>query len=180
MPRPHQVCAAFVLTTMVAGCAARTKPPSTWPAAEAPNYRLLENGVATANVITPAAVPKLAAAGFKTIIDLRAPSERGVPEETAAAEHAGIRYLNLPVALATLNAAQVRQVAAALDDPANRPALLHCASGNRVGAVIALYREQIHGVSHEAALAEARASGLQAPEAIAAVERVRREMESAR
>jgi uncharacterized protein (TIGR01244 family) len=176
----RRIGGAVLVAMLITACAMRAKPPSSWPADEAPNYRLRGDGLATANVITPSAVPKLAAAGFKTIIDLRAPSERGVPEEEAAAERADIRYLNIPVTPATLNAEQVRHVAAALDDPANRPVLLHCASGNRAGAVIALYREQVHGVSHEAALAEARAVGLRSPEAMAAVERVGHEMKSAR
>jgi uncharacterized protein (TIGR01244 family) len=180
MTQRQRICGAVFVATLVAACAARANPPSSWPADEAPNYRLAGNGVVTANVITPSAVPKLAAAGFKTIIDLRTPSERGVAEEEAAAARAGIRYRNIAVTPATLNGEQVRQVAGALDDPANRPVLLHCASGNRAGAVMALYREQVHGVSREAALAEARAIGLRTPEAMAAVDRVGREMRSAR
>ncbi len=176
----QRLWATVVVAALVGGCAARAKPPSFWPADEAPNYQLRGNGLATANVITPSAVPKLAAAGFRTIVDLRTPNESGVREEAAAAERAGIRYVNVPTTPATLNGDQVRQVAGALDDPANRPVLLHCASGNRAGAVMALYREHVHGVSHEAALAEARSVGLRSPEAMAAVERVGREMGSAR
>jgi protein tyrosine/serine phosphatase len=67
-----------------------------------------------------------------------------------------------------------------LDRPVNRPVLMHCASGNRVGAVLELYREAIHGVDHDTARNEARAIGLRTPEMIEAVDRVAREMESQR
>ena len=168
----------LVAVLILAACGARAKAPSSWVADEAPNYRRLDNGLATANAITLPAVPKLAAAGFKTIVDLRTSGERGVGDEAAAAGRSGIHYVNVPIDLATLSADDVREVAALLDDTDNHPLLMHCSSGNRVGAVMALYREQIHGVDYETARREARTVGLQWPEAVEAVERVRREMGS--
>ena len=88
--------------------------------------------------------------------------------------------MNIPVTAVTLTGERVRQIAEVLDQPASRPVLLHCASGNRVGAVMELYWEEIHGVDPETAHKEAQAIGLQAPAMIEAVERVRHEMESSR
>jgi uncharacterized protein (TIGR01244 family) len=168
---------------IVAGVACGPRPaalPASWAGDEVMNYRRIEDGLATANAITVAAIPKLADAGFKAIIDLRSPTESGVAEEAAAAGRGGLRYVNIPVTQATLTVESVRKVADVLDQSANRPVLIHCASGNRVGAVIELYREGIHGVDHETARNEARAIGLQAPEMIKAVDRVRHQMESGR
>ncbi len=159
-----------------AGCRAQP-PPRSWPDDQVTNYRRIEDGLATANAVTPAALPQLRAAGFKTIIDLRMPSERGLTEEAAAAERVGVRYVNVPVTPATLNAQKVYAVAEVLDQSANRPVLMHCSSGNRVGAIMELYREKIHGMAHETARAEARLIGLQIPEVIEAVERVERQMD---
>lgn len=173
------ISAVILVSVLAASCASRSRLPSSWVADEAANYHLIDDGLATANAITPAAVPKLASAGFKTIIDLRLPTEVGVAEESVAARGAGICYVSVPVTLGTLSGAQVRAVGAVLDEPANRPVLMHCSSGNRVGAVMALYREKIRGADNEAARNEARAVGLRLPEAIEAVERVRAEMGSA-
>lgn len=169
---------ALVIAVVGVACGLRpAPPPASWVGDEVMNYQRLENGLATANVITVAALPKLLEAGFKTIIDLRAPKESGVAAEAAAAERIGLRYVNIPVTPVTLSPESVRKVAEVLDQSANRPVLVHCTTGNRVGAVMELYREAIHGVAHEAARNEARTIGLQAPEMIEAAERVRRQMQ---
>ncbi len=154
-------------------------PPETWAGDQVTKYRRIEDGLATANAVVPAALPQLRAAGFKTIIDLRTPNERGLAEEAAAAEGAGIRYVNIPVSPATLGAQQVHAVAEILGQSANRPVLIHCSSGNRVGAIMELYREQIQGMEHERARTESRQIGLQLPEVIEAVDRVERQMDAA-
>lgn len=169
---------AAVITVLMVACAAHRQLPASWAGGEVTNYRRLENGLATANAITLAAVPKLAAAGVRTIIDLRTPNESGLREEAAAAGQAGIRYVNIPVTPATLSAADIREVAGVLDRPENRPVLMHCSSGNRTGAVMELYREMIHGVDHDTARREAQTIGLQMPQVIEAVDRVQRQMES--
>jgi uncharacterized protein (TIGR01244 family) len=183
--RPESVAAhwgfAVALALIAVACSSRPVAlPMSWSGEEVTNYHRIEDGLATANAITVAAVPALAAAGFKTIIDLRAPSERGVAEEAVAAERAGLRYVNIPVTLPTLTGESVRKVADVIDQSASRPVLMHCASGNRVGAVMELYRETIHGVPHEAAHDEAHTIGLQAPEWIDAVDRVRLHMGAGR
>jgi len=139
----------LILLALVA-CALPRPVPSSWSADEAPNYRRLENGLVTANVLTLPAIPKLATAGFKTMVDLRAPTEKGVQEEASSASSAGLRYVNIPVTAATLSAADVREFAAVLDLPENRPALVHCASGNRVGAMMELYRDPRRGSRYSA------------------------------
>lgn len=98
-------------------------------------------------------------AGFATVVDLRATGEdRGI-DEAAAVEALGMRYFSLPVAggddVNFDNAAALDKILAASDGPV----LLHCASGNRVGALYAL-RASLKGANDEEALAAGKAAGL--------------------
>ena len=58
---------------------------------------------------------------------------------------------------------------ALLDDPANRPVLLHCKAGlHRTGVLVAAYRVEREGWGHAAALAELKAHGFGDRDATAA------------
>jgi uncharacterized protein (TIGR01244 family) len=93
-------------------------------------------GIATAGQPTRAGLARLAALGFKTVITLRADDEDPlVAEERILVEKAGLRYVQVPVAPATFSLADVEAVRAALDAAGAQPALLHCSTANRVGAV---------------------------------------------
>jgi len=98
-------------------------------------------------------------AGFKTIVDLRGESEDRGMDEMAEVEALGMNYVSLPIAgggdVTYENAAALDKILA----DANGPVLLHCASGNRVGALTAL-RAKLAGASDEEALAEGKAAGL--------------------
>ncbi len=87
---------------------------------------------------TAAQLRGLAAQGVRTVIDLRQPDEDRGFDETREAEALGLRYVRIPVAGAEgLDAANVRAVHQALRQ-SQGPVLLHCASGNRAGAVLGL------------------------------------------
>jgi protein tyrosine phosphatase (PTP) superfamily phosphohydrolase (DUF442 family) len=78
-----------------------------------------------------------------------------------------LRYVELPIAGASdLTRENVERLDRALRDalPAG-PVLLHCASGNRVGALLALRETWLRGAEPEAALALGRAAGLAGLEA---------------
>lgn len=116
--------------------------------------------------ITTAAQPsaeQLAAAaqsGFKVVIDLRGAGEdRGMPDEKATVETLGMSYVALPVEGAAgvtyANATALDKLLAGVEGPV----LIHCASGNRAGALLAL-RSKLAGADDETALALGIASGL--------------------
>ena len=99
-----------------------------------------------------------AAAGYRTVIDLRRPEEdRGFDEATVTTA-AGMSYVNLPVSGDAIGPELVDLFDATLRD-AERPVLLHCGSSNRVAAVYAslLIKD---GESLEEALERARQIGL--------------------
>lgn len=100
-------------------------------------------------------------AGIREVIDLSVDRETPHFDEAAAVQAAGIGYHNLPIHGAQdLTRANVRQFDQLLLDAGTKSTLVHCASSNRVGAMIALRAALIHGKSTEAALAEGRHWGL--------------------
>ena len=105
-------------------------------------------------------LPALRAAGIVHVIDLTPDSETPGFDEAAAVRAAGLAYDNLPIAGAgDLDLAAV----AAFDQllgGVRGPALVHCASGNRVGALAALRAAWLQGADDEAAIAEGRRWGL--------------------
>lgn len=113
------------------------------------------------------------AAGFKAVIDLRTASEERGFDEAGAAEALGLAYINLPIAdgadITYENAAKLSEIM----DAADGPMLLHCVSGNRVGALVAL-QAAMAGASDEDALAAGKAAGLTRLEP-AVVQRLRQE-----
>lgn len=107
----------------------------------------------------PAQLQALATQGVTTVIDLRgADEDRGYPEAERV-RALGLRYVALPVngaaGVSEANAQALQQALASSEGPV----LLHCASGNRVGALLALMAHE-RGASEEAAIAEGRAAGL--------------------
>ena len=101
----------------------------------------------------------LADSGYAAIIDLRRPEEdRGIDEQ-AAVEGLGMSYVSLPIDGADgvnfENADALNQIIAEIDGPV----LVHCGSGNRAGAVLAL-AEKLNGADNEEALQFGRDAGL--------------------
>jgi uncharacterized protein (TIGR01244 family) len=151
------VVAALALEMAWPGAA---EPPAA--AAAIPGAWTPLDGVLSAGQPTPPQLEHAARAGLKTVINLRSEAEAGFEWERAAAERLGLRYVPLPVAgAADLTRENVERLDRALREAlAGGPVLLHCASGNRVGALLALREAWLHGAEPEAALAFGRASGL--------------------
>jgi uncharacterized protein (TIGR01244 family) len=104
-------------------------------------------------------------AGIHEVIDLSVDSETPDFDEAAAMQAAGIGYHNLPIhGSQDLTRTRVAQFNRLLVDAADSDTLVHCASSNRVGAMIALRAALIEGRSNEEALAEGRRWGLKSLE----------------
>ena len=106
-----------------------------------------------------AVLASVKAAGFVAVIDMRGPSEARGIDESSAVESLGMTYVSLPVSgsgdVSFENAAALDKILSDLDGPV----FMHCASGNRVGALMALRASQ-SGASREDALAAGKAAGL--------------------
>lgn len=115
----------------------------------------------TAGQPTAADFEALAKAGLKHVINLRPVTEDAGFDEAALAARLGLSYTNVPVAgPGDLNLANTRALDAALAKAGNEPTLVHCASSNRVGALLALRAGWLQQQPAEAALAAGRAGGL--------------------
>lgn len=123
-------------------------------AAPAPN-------LITAGQPAPAEFEALAAAGLKHVINLRPPTEDAGFDEAALAAKLGLSYAVIPVAgPGDVNEAAARRLDAALATTRGEPTLVHCASSNRVGALLALRAAKLQGIPASEALAFGRAAGL--------------------
>lgn len=106
----------------------------------------------------------LADAGVRTVITLRTSAEMQGRDERAEVEAAGMRYVALPIdGAAAVTPDNARRLAELLRAQRG-PVLLHCASGNRVGGLLALAAAQ-EGLSAEEALAYGRSAGMKSTEA---------------
>ncbi|GAB4140305.1 MAG: sulfur transferase domain-containing protein [Planctomycetota bacterium] len=104
---------------------------------------------------------QLPAMGIHRVIQLRPASENGTGWEEERARTSGIEFVRIPVAGAEgLTRANVDQLAAALKKPTKGGTLVCCASGNRVGALLALKARWVDGATAEAALELGRAAGV--------------------
>ena len=98
--------------------------------------------------------------GVKAIINLRPPAEHRAAEEEAKAKELGLRYFNIPFVFGEPKDEQATEFLKITDDPANRPAFIHCTSAIRVGAFWMIRRVLRDGWKIEAAEEEAKKIGL--------------------
>ncbi len=103
---------------------------------------------------------QLKADGVKAIINLRQPAEYGAAEEEAKIKALGLRYFNIPVSPTDPKDEQATEFLKITDDPANRPAFIHCRSAARVAAFWMIRRVLRDGWKMEDALKEADKIGL--------------------
>jgi protein tyrosine phosphatase (PTP) superfamily phosphohydrolase (DUF442 family) len=96
-------------------------------------------GVATAGQPSGAAWSELARAGYRTVVDLRAAEEPRDHDEPAAVRGAGMEYVSLPVSQPTLRDATFDSFRDVMRDADRRPIFVHCATSNRVGALLLPY-----------------------------------------
>jgi len=166
--------ALLSLLLVGSGCATTTEPGTTAspatgsaPAAgSAPTLEILNAraplpGVVSGGQPTEAELRTAAERGFKTVVNLRTDGETGVAGERELVEGLGMRYVHIPVAGADgLTTENARAMAEALKGAADAPVVLHCGSGNRVGALLAIKAHELEGVPAEEALALGIKGGL--------------------
>lgn len=103
-----------------------------------------------------------AAKGIRTVINLRAAEESVAFNERDEVQQLGLCYVSLPIAGAQdLGRTTIESFARELQQARREgPVLIHCGSGNRVGAAIALQRGWLEGCTAREALAAGRSAGL--------------------
>lgn len=120
--------------------------------------------VATAGQPAKEHFERLAASGYRTVIDLRQPGEHRELEEDEAVRATGMHYINLPVGHDTIDGETFERFRQILKDLENRPVLVHCSSANRVGALLIPYLVLDEGKTTEEAMEIAGQVGLRSEE----------------
>jgi len=131
---------------------------------DVPRILCVDERIATGGQPTDAAFAKLAANGYRAVLNLRTASEGvDLKHEQEAIENAGLRYVNIPVVSSAPKPEQVDEFIKAVKDKDNQPMLIHCGSANRVGAFWMIYRVVDQGWPEDKALDEATKIGLTSP-----------------
>jgi uncharacterized protein (TIGR01244 family) len=126
-----------------------------------PGWREVEPGIYSAAQPGEADWGAIAAVGVATVVNLRAPEEQPGVDEGALVREAGLDYVEFPVSTADdFSAPRVAEFAALIAKLRQGGVLVHCGSGNRVGAMLALAKGQEAGVGVDEAIAYGRNAGL--------------------
>lgn len=155
---------SLLATCMLALCAtasASAEPPPQALLADLPNVSFPAPHRVASGALQQGDIATLRRAGVREVINLRTAAETPGFDEAAAVRNAGITYHNLPISgVSDLTRDNVFRFDRLLSEAGDQLTLVHCASSNRVGAMIALRAAVVGGLSTEAALAEGRRWGL--------------------
>jgi uncharacterized protein (TIGR01244 family) len=127
----------LILTLLWANAVASAAFAQDVSSLDAPNAKVAVPGIVTAGQPSLEDFAKLKALGITTVVNARGAEESPLDEAALAAEH-GLTYVAIPI---DGKEALTRDAALALKavlDMKTGGVLLHCASGNRAGALMAL------------------------------------------
>lgn len=147
----------FAAALSLAACAT---PSSDSALPDIANARAPATGIVSAGRLAAEDIATLRDAGIRQVIDLTPDAETPDFDEASAVRDAGLAYANLPLAGAAGLTRENVQAFDTLLREARHPVLVHCGSGNRVGAMAALRAAWIDGQPLEQAIATGRAWGL--------------------
>lgn len=148
----------FAVTLVLLSCAALAGVPDTVHRLK-PNLKAVVktgdvrpvNGITAASQPDKAALRVFADQGYSTVIDLRTEGENRGFKEREFIESLGMNYIAMPIGGSDeINFDNARKLDELINQ-AEGPILIHCASGNRVGALLAL-RESLNGADDMSAL----------------------------
>lgn len=125
------------------------------------NARRLDGDIVAAGQPSSEQIYAARREGVKTVVNLRPAGEFDEFDEATHVREAGMAYVHIPVAgPEDINEVAARQLDEALSAHDSVPALVHCASSNRVGALMAYRARHIQGRSADEAMEIGRAAGL--------------------
>lgn len=111
--------------------------------------------------VSPEALAQVKAEGITHVIDMLPDNEHGGFDEAGLAADLGLFYAHLPVQGGhDLNKANAEALDKLLAEAGDTPVLVHCMSGNRVGALFALRAHWVQGLPAVEALQIGRRYGL--------------------
>ncbi len=143
---------ALVFASLLA-LAAHSAEPLEHSLRELPNARFPTANKVVSGALDASQIALLPEAGIRHVVNLRPPEENPTFDEARAVEEQGLEYHALPIKGAqSLTLGNAQALERILEEIGDEPALLHCSSGNRVGALIAIRAAWVQGKSPEEAL----------------------------
>jgi protein tyrosine phosphatase (PTP) superfamily phosphohydrolase (DUF442 family) len=131
------------------------------PLVPIPNARVTTTGLLVGGQPTREQLEAIQEAGYRMIVTLRTEAEVGDEGERAAVERMGLKYVSIPVAGAQgLTEDNARALDKALREMDVLPAVVHCATGQRVSALMGLKAFVVDRLSPAAAIDLAKTLGL--------------------
>ena len=124
------------------------------------NFRAPSGATLSTGQPTAAQLDLAARAGVKHVINLRTAGEEVAFNEADVVESLGMRYYSIPVAgVGGINADNASTLSRILTDIEGEPVIVHCATGNRVGGLMA-FTALADGASIDEAMAEGERWGM--------------------
>lgn len=140
-----------------------TDPGHTAAAASTPGELLrngieLDGGTLLGGQPTSEQLEIISEHGYATVVNLRGADEGGTTEQQV--EEVGMAYVSIPInGTEDLTAENARALAKVMEE-SKRPVVVHCGSGNRVGALFALKAFYVDGMSAEDAVTFGKKAGM--------------------
>jgi uncharacterized protein (TIGR01244 family) len=124
------------------------------------NIKTIDDQIAVAmGQVTPEQLQQAAQEGFKSVLNLRSPQEEGfLSDEQQQTEAAGLKYINIPVKPDAMTDELADRVLHQIER-LPKPALIHCKSGMRSGAMALMYVATQQGISADRAMAMGKQNG---------------------
>ncbi len=151
----------YILTTVAFGFiwAAASQAQEPLDAALPPRFNVPVANLVTGGQPSVAELRDVKNAGVTKVINLRGPNEEVDFNERAEVEALEMEYVSFPISgAADVTPENARKLHELLKG--DEKVLLHCASGNRVGALLAIRAHDIQGKSADESLRLGRAAGL--------------------
>lgn len=128
----------LVLFSVLAACGGKPLDKEAISQLEVKNLKDVGDGVYSSGQPTQVQLDRLAKAGIKHIVNLRTADELNF-DEADFSKQSGLEYHSIPIAGGTgVTHQNAKLLAAKLAELKGQPVLVHCGSGNRVGALVAL------------------------------------------
>ena len=114
--------------------------------------RKINNELAIAGQITPIQFQKITEDGYKSVLNLRSPDEKGLLDnEQDKLDFLVLRYINFPMKFEEINNLTTLQILQTINE-LPKPLLIHCDNSIRSSVLALLYVATKQGITFEKAL----------------------------
>lgn len=122
--------------------------------------RKINDELAIAGQVTPEQLQQLAQEGFRSVLNLRSPDEKGfLNSEQQQAEALGLDYINIPVKIGAVDD-EIAALVLQQIDTLSKPALIHSNGAMRAAAMVLMHIATRQGVTLKQAFKQAEQLGL--------------------